>query len=252
MKKILLSVITTFFFLSLQAQVCVPDTTISTGMFPPGATTWDTILMMPDANVGLGYSEVLQIKAPKDTTITVPISATLAIDSIKFLDIIGLPTSITYVCDNSRCVWIGGGHGCATFKGIPQIGEIGTYTPTIIAYVWVNGGPLGPLGDTALFSMEMVVNPPIGLEENSIENSFKISPNPIKTKSTISFNAPGEEKYLFKIIDVTGRRVFEKSAVTQQGTNAFTIQRNNLPDGVYIYLLETEKTQKTGRLIFTH
>lgn len=254
MKQILLSILTVIATITVKAQ-CNPDTTFTqTGIYPPGATSWDPSqpALMPNAMESKSYSEVVNIKSPKDTTVVVggiPINVT--IDSLVFNTITGLPTSMSYQCDNSRCFWAGGDNGCFTISGTPTSGEAGTYNIQIEALGWADIGA-GPQSQIILFDLKLEVDPFIGINEDLIAESFKIVPNPIRSSATVSFKASTENVYSFKVVDVTGRTVIEKSGYTEVGNNALKFNRQDLPEGVYIYVLESGDFRKSGRLIFSN
>lgn len=254
MKQKLLTIALVLLSFFAKAQ-CSPDAAITqTGIYPPGSTTWDPSKpsVMPNAMEGKAYSEVVQVKAPKDTVVPVfGVPTAVTIDSLTFLSITGIPSSLTYQCDNADCFWLGGANGCFTLSGTPSMGDAGKYSASINAYGWVDIG-FGPQGDSIEFFMDITIDAFVGLEEESIKESFKISPNPVVNSATVNFNATERGSFSFKIVDVTGRTVIQNSGLTQSGLNKINFERNDLPEGVYIYLIETGDFRKSGRLIFAN
>lgn len=75
-----------------------------------------------------------------------------------------------------------------------------------------------------------------------------IYPNPFTTSATIEINSPLEwgKGCVFILYDTQGRQVRQLSIVNSQ----LTIQRDNLPSGVYFYSVVSDgKTLSTGKII---
>ena len=81
----------------------------------------------------------------------------------------------------------------------------------------------------------------VGIDENSMENSFTVYPNPAQTQLNIT--AENEEINSIKIIDVTGKVVqtFEE--------NPNTINVADLSKGMYILQIQTKREVGTKRFI---
>lgn len=97
MKKIFLPILMLLGAFISQAQVCVPGTLTGTGAYyivPDSATNF------VDACQGQAYSQIMYIKAPKDTIISItnPINATLKANIDSFVidaNIVGMPTYLS-------------------------------------------------------------------------------------------------------------------------------------------------------------
>lgn len=96
--------------LTLSAQ-CIPDTSITQhGLIPPAGSWLDTIngeqlVFLPPASVGVNYSEVIQVKAPMDTSFQ---GSNFLINSITIRGILGMPNGFTFGCVPSNCTLNGG------------------------------------------------------------------------------------------------------------------------------------------------
>ncbi len=259
MKKILPVLIFLFGTAAIQAQVCTPDPTITTpGIYPVNGTSTGFDIIMPDATVGLMYSEEVQIKAPADTVIDTviggfPIVQNVTIDSIMIIRFDNLPQSLSYTCDNSRCFWEGGDNGCLVFSGTPTASEVGTYQGEVVGTGWLQPLPvIGILSDTLRFKVTITVKAPQGINEFINANSITIAPNPVTSVSTFSFQALKIESYTFKLVDITGRVVRSNTGMTQIGENRLRIDRQGLPNGMYFYSLEIKGEARSGRMAITH
>lgn len=102
------------------AQSCVPDTSIKNSGFYPASL--DTVIP------GDNYSQTLQIRVLKDTTIILfgfPQKA--FIDSVVLKTIIGLPPGFEYKCYNAACRYVPDSTGCAVLYGTAQPSDAGVY-----------------------------------------------------------------------------------------------------------------------------
>jgi len=251
MKNLLLFIFAFITTLNVHSQ-CSPDTNfISPGIFPPGATVWDSIAIMPDAAAASPYSEIVQMVAPSDTIIdTLNLQIPATIDSIWLIDFVGLPASLSYVCNTSNCFMEGGDNACFTISGTPTVSEIGYHLIEIKAFGYVTVAGLGVLSDTISFYMSINVNSPVSINENTLSSSIKINPNPIKTVGYLSFDVPDAEDYTFEIIDLTGKKILSANGVSVRGQNKIQINRNDMAEGLYFYALYWNGLSHKGRLMF--
>ncbi len=254
MKKLLLSIVAIFIGFIAMSQTCVPDTSFKTpGIYPiSGGSSTGFYVYMPDAEVGLMYNQVIQIKAPSDTIVdTMGFQIPATIDTIQIIGFSGMPASISYQCDNADCIWLGGDNGCATFTGVPTQAEVGLHVIDIVAVGSVNVGIFGTLTDTIKFKMELKVVPKTGINEFLSSASVKLFPNPTSNFSKLSFQAVSANPYNLRLIDVTGRTVRTYNGQTKPGFNELLIERNGLPNGLYFYSLEIGGEAVSGRMAIT-
>lgn len=99
--------------IELSAQ-CVPDSTI-TGLYSPTAQEG-----LPEATIGEAYTATIHVRVPAETL-------TVSIDSVVFTSVTGLPSGLTYECDQPGCRILGGDFGCIRISGVPdstnQVGQ---------------------------------------------------------------------------------------------------------------------------------
>ena len=135
---------------SLHAQICVPDTAgNSQGVFP--AT-------LPNACLNENYQATVTVRVPADTNIVVGGNPFFAlIDSQVINAIQGLPPGITYSCQNSGCVILGGTESCILIAG--SASQTGSYPIDVIStlYGTVSGVP-NTLVDTQQAYYTIIVN----------------------------------------------------------------------------------------------
>jgi hypothetical protein len=179
MKKLLLLASIAFFgALNLNAQ-CTPDPTLtSSGIYPDSATNF------VGGCAGQPYEQIVQNVVPLDTTVPVfgfPVPAT--IDSIKLVNVSGLPPGINFSCNPNSCAFLGGETGCAVIEG--TCNTAGTYNLVfdLTAYVTVQGLPQSQ--DFTLTYYKIVIGTcTADLDENS-NSMFKLFPNPANNKAVI-------------------------------------------------------------------
>lgn len=74
-------------------------------------------------------------------------------------------------------------------------------------------------------------------------------PNPLTSKSVISFYSASEQVVIFEVKNVLGKSVFKQSFLTNFGTNEITFQKENLTPGMYIYSIQTDAEIVSKRLV---
>ncbi len=89
-----------------------------------------------------------------------------------------------------------------------------------------------------------------GIGENSydiLKNKVKIAPNPFSNSTTVYLPEDLSEESTFVIYDMTGRFVKE---IPVGKTKTFTLDKNNLKTGMYIYMLKSNgKVIDNGKII---
>lgn len=179
MKKLLLLASIAFFgALNLNAQ-CTPDPSLtSSGIYPDSATNF------VGGCVGQPYEQVVQNVVPTDTTVPVfgfPVPAT--IDSIKLVNVSGLPPGMNYSCNPNSCAFLGGATGCAVISG--TCNSTGTYNLVfdLTAYVTVQGLPQSQ--DFTLTYYKIVIGACAASIDENTNSMFKLYPNPAYSKVVI-------------------------------------------------------------------
>ncbi|MBK0401901.1 T9SS type A sorting domain-containing protein [Adhaeribacter sp. BT258] len=80
---------------------------------------------------------------------------------------------------------------------------------------------------------------------------LEVNPNPSMTTSEVKFSVPGDTRYSVDLYNVTGNLVFNiKEGYTKYGEkHTVELDAKNLPYGLYMVRLQTEKRSKTIKLI---
>ena len=88
----------------------------------------------------------------------------------------------------------------------------------------------------------------VGIKElNSGVSSLNVVPNPMTSESVLSFVAEKNADYTIRVTDITGKEVAVKQLEGRVGENHTTLERNNLPAGVYFMVLSDGKNVVTKR-----
>ncbi|MDX5404825.1 MAG: T9SS type A sorting domain-containing protein [Bacteroidota bacterium] len=251
--------ITTFLALislvAVAQQPCTPDPNLTEpGIYPPGGTTADSLVIMPDAPVWSPYDETAQLVVPSDTTIdTMGIVIPATIDSIRIVRLDGLPAGLNYLCDNPRCKWNGGENGCVNIFGTTSPQPTGNYFVTVKTYGYVDLGFLGVGADTVEFYMRIRVVGPIGIEEeNSTISSALIFPQPADDLAMISIRSEVQGRLKYNIVDLSGAILMQGERTLEMGEQEIPVQVNELASGSYFIQLDLNGKTTTRRLMVQH
>lgn len=233
---------------------CTPNTSLTTpGIYPPagGSVRNDTIYVMPVASLGAAYDETVQLVVPADSTVDLGggVVVTADVDSMRVVGMNNVPAWLSYSCDNAGCSWPGGTNGCFSFTGTaPTTNNVWLMEAEV--EVAASLGAFGQVIDTVLLYVE-VTSGTIGLAEYAQAEPV-VSPNPAKDHFDIRFETSVSSDWKLEILDITGRTVLAKNGRTVSGDNRITVQRNNWPEGVYLYRMTIGDRVSTGRVILSN
>ncbi len=249
MKKFLLLFLAVLSFEGINAQ-CVPDTTINQLVVPPAGSTIHNVggrdvVILPYAYVGQPYDETLQFFIPADTTIG---ANTAAIDYVKVVDFMGLPSAFNYDCSNDSCYFAGGSYGCANMFGTPTVPDsvelqVAIELGAVIIFPFA-------LQDT-LRDYYLVTKASIGLEEKSSGAlQARFYPNPASNDMAfLELNAIKPEEITLLISNSVGQAVRSATYQLNAGENTLPIEIGHYSPGVYYYKLQTDDQRGSGRFV---
>lgn len=83
-------------------------------------------------------------------------------------------------------------------------------------------------------------------QTTQIEFTVNVAPNPMNESTTFRFNNPSNGNIILQILDVTGKTV---RSYNNLNGNEFTLQREGLPAGMYLYRLQGELGSHSGKLL---
>lgn len=224
---------------------CTPATVSNPGIYPDSATNF-----MP-AYQGQAYNQLITVKVPADTVqsgIPIPIA------SIKLNSIVGLPQGLSYSCVPSNCDFPGGATNCAVISGTTN-DPVGVYTLAITVEPFIGTPPLViSNGPQTISYYKIVVNPGSSIQSLN-PNTFSVSqntPNPSDNACDIYYTLTGKADVEIRLMNAIGKEVQKIKTNGNPGTNKYTLNTENLAQGIYFYSLYNGQTTVTKRMVVSH
>ena len=75
------------------------------------------------------------------------------------------------------------------------------------------------------------------MAETAEENILKLYPNPAATLLNVEFNSTTAGSITMYLLDMTGRLQKLSETKAAEGENAFNLDVENLPDGLYLFVI---------------
>jgi hypothetical protein len=230
---------------SVYAQ-CTPDLTITQpGIYPDS---------LPPADVGIAYSQTLQVKVLTDTMTSLGLAT---IDHIQIVSIAGIPAGFTYGCVPNNCQFPGGSNGCIVFSGLAVSGQEGSYPLTITidvtATVTIGGFPIQSTQTETLNDYVFIIDGPLSVgwaKGKSLELKPNF-PNPAVSKTSIDYIVPTAAIAEFRLFNVLGKELLNKNFKAKPGKNTIELDVREFEDGIYMYSIKTGNTVMTRRMVIS-
>lgn len=91
----------------------------------------------------------------------------------------------------------------------------------------------------------------INNNEKQIETLVSVSayPNPFANTTKINFKSLKDQTVEFTVKNLVGKAVYFEKINAKEGYNSVPFNRNDLPQGMYIYSLQTETDLVSKRLV---
>lgn len=86
------------------------------------------------------------------------------------------------------------------------------------------------------------------LKETSPSEAFAY-PNPAKDETFICFSNPQKERVSISVLSLTGAVVYRQAFEAEKGKNSFSINLQNLAEGIYFYQIHNQQRAITKKLI---
>lgn len=220
---------------------CAIDTNFNhVGYYP---TELDT------AYVDSFYSQIIQFKFPEDTLV---FNNRIKFDSFKIESINGLPPGFSYDCDTPSCVYPGGGQGCVSLEGMPLDSMVGVYKVNVKVRGYVFNFSQAQTEERDLVIIEAKIDTTNDtsttlVQKINFNQNIKIYPNPVNSKSIITFYSDQADFGNFQIINVNGALVESRSFSIKQGKNLIAFRNNNLPSGLYVFKITLQNKTLIGK-----
>ncbi len=231
---------------------CNPDFIYSLLAIPgiwPDATTG-----IDDAVVNKSYSQTLTVIVPKDTSIDIadfgfPFSLVVPVNVSSFTvdGIDGLPSTLSYQCSNTNCVYATGETGCLVITGTPnQSMSNQTYDLTVNLTVGIDLSDYG-LGAQSFpypaSGYQLYVRPSSNGINTVNEEALHITSF---YQNKIEFFSPQKSKYTFDLYDALGQKVYAIDIEAMKGSNLFQLPKTI--HGIVFYSMHDDKNLASGKI----
>ncbi len=242
---ILMIAISTVFAGTIAAQCNIDPGTdaLAPGLYPEDDADIDPI------TAGTPYEFTFQFK---NFTMPTILGAQVNLDSVEFLEFVGLPSGLTFSTSEADNRYSAGEAGCIKVEGTTNVAD-GQYPTDIRLRAWVQGiGTIDTLSSTLGIMPTFTVGP-VGINELSSVEAFNVSPNPISSTATIRFNATANEELTLRVHDLSGKLLSETAITTTTGFNSYTFNKSNLQmsSGIHLISLTDGTNSVTKRVLVT-
>ncbi len=240
MKKVLFSsVFSVILFLGVLAQPCIPEASLTTpGLYPDSATN------LPPGTVNVYYEAVISAFIPTDTTY---MGFTAQIDSIGVVNVLGLPTGLSWVSDSPSNFWEGGTKGCIRISGTTSVEGLFNLLIPLTIHGKMSSMPLEVPDTIRFYKIDMQ---PANVAEFSGQ-SFNVGlafPNPVSDMTNIEVTSIKPMVITFELFNVVGVKVAESAHQLNAGSNNIAVAVKQYPSGMYFYKISDGNKTTTRKL----
>lgn len=237
---------------SVSAQVCTPNPLYADSLFG----VWpDTTTNFASGTVGVPYYQTLDLIVPQDAGNVDPQFAGVLLDSVIFsttTGITGLPPGLSVACASQTpqpCTYLTGQLGCGVIQGTPTTAGVYPLTLNVTAYASLFGQTL-PI-DQSFGGYRIVITEGVGITEIIAPGLAAVRnvPNPFATRTAIEFQLGIASQVDLRVFNLLGEEMWAQSVQGKLGANRVNFESGNLPDGVYLYKLQSGTDTFTGRMV---
>lgn len=230
---------------------CTPDTTLvgNNFYFAPASSQYVNVggtnfTILPYAETGVAYSEILQFKVPLDTSVN---GLTANIDYLKVLNISNLPAGFQLNCNPANCTFPGGSFGCGELAGTGGPADSVVLKVAIELKFSSNGQSL--VTTDTIRDIIFVTKGFVSQEEQS-DIKLDLYPIPADRELTLSFESMDQTSEL-SIRDLSGKEIF-KASREANSNKIWKLDVSSIPNGIYIYTLKNGLRTNSGRFSVEH
>ena len=172
-----------------------------------------------------------------------------------------LPASMSYTCNPPNCVFLPNELGCIEITGTATAEEEGIHDLVIDVTVasLIDLDYSLPDGNLVSGNYFLPINPE-GSENCTdatvgttaiVENDFElqIQPNPMRDRATIGVHLPIGGDYDLSVFNAVGQRLQNQTLDLTTGQNQINFDASNLPNGMYVFVLQNGEQATSGRLL---
>jgi len=232
------------------AQPCTPNPLYADSVYG----VWpDTTTNFMNGMVGIPYSQDLNLIVPLNAQDIDPTFPAVQIDSVQFNGVTGLPDGLSVACASqtpASCTYLASVLGCGVIQGTPT--TAGTYPLelTVTGYFTLFGTAVPyPISFTGYRIIVEEDNTGIGTDLIASLAGVRAAPNPFANRTTIEFELNRASEVRVKVFTLLGDELWSFRSVGKQGLNRIPFEAATLPEGVYLYKVETGREAFTGRMM---
>jgi hypothetical protein len=244
MKKIILSFFSfAVLAATLFAQPCTPDPALTSPGFSP-----DSTVNLPAGTVDVYYEAVISAFIPADTVIDLGLGPIpIDIDSIGVVNVIGLPSGLTWVSNSATNFWPGGQKGCIKIQGTTSLQGVHNLIIPLSIHAKLGGMPVIET-DTIFFyeiDMQLASVAEFANEQFSVGKAF---PNPALDVTNIEIITSKPTVVQYALYNIVGTQVTQSKHNLSPGLNTITLSVKQYPAGMYFYKISNGETVITRKL----
>lgn len=253
MKKLLLASVLVIAAASASGQACVPNPLYADSVFG----VWpDTTTNFAPGVVGVAYSQTLDLIVPQNAGDVDPQFNGVMLDSVALstvTGITGLPPGLSVACASQTpapCTYLTGQLGCGIITGTPTTAGVYPLTLTVTAYAALFGSVL-PIDQSFGGYSITITESGVGINEVGVIGlgGVRNVPNPFSARTAIEFQLGTASPVEVRVFNLLGEELFAQNVQGKVGANRVPFEAGTLPDGVYLYKVQTGKNTFTGRMV---
>lgn len=248
---------------SSNAQMCVRDSSIygTNILVVPAPWTVDSpyINTLP-ACIGSFYAQSVTLNVPDSASVPI-LPFPIPINSISLSTsgaISGLPAGLTYLCDPPNCVFNKNTLGCLLIYGTPtSLADTFELSITISISSPISTLPIpvafpGTVAPGSKYFIEVREAGQCASGTDDLSGritSVKNAPNPFGDQTLIQIESNVDGEFQFDVFDLTGRRVHSQNVSIAIGSNQFTFEAGDLPNGAYYFTFGSDEGKVTRKMV---
>lgn len=252
MKQLLLSALFLTAAGAATAQVCTPNPLYADSIFGIWPDTTDNFA---PGVLGQPYYQDLQLIVPQDAGDVDPTFAGVLLDSVSLSlvdGVVGLPAGLSVGCNSQTpapCSFLTGVLGCGAIQGTPtESGEF-PLTLNVTAYAALLGNAV-PIPQS-FTGYRIVVSEGVGITEIITPGMSGVRnvPNPFSNRTAIEFQLGSASTVDVRVFNLLGEELWGQVLQGKAGVNRVNFESRDLPEGVYLYKVQSGNDTFTGRMV---